>query len=828
MPHRLWPLVVALLCAAAHAQNVPITSVRIYTEPPGARFYVDGEPYSNPQVFLWPQGSKHILQFPTANDNGVSTGCQVSRDLLSQFCFGGWTDSTGTLQSGTSGDVTVTASPSLTWIKAVLSPKYRVAIRFLDAPQLTGLECGAPGNAPQDVLRTGVVFVAGNCYVSNTDVWLGGAVSINAFPFPGFVFNGWSWSGAQVPSFLGTVNIDRPGTLYAQFVAARRVQFITNPPGLKLLIDRTPTPTTSKDQNDNLSANYAPCKQSLNLPPQPPVTIPALCFGEFDFLPGSKHIFAAQTPQFDDSGKYYVFDKFSNGLEQNGVYTADSAVSQRDVITASFVRGVQAAFLTNPPGLKLSVDGRDNWPTYSFVWASGSKHAVSAPLTQVDANGRRWTFEGWSNGGTAALEVVADSPDSGIRLTANYSGLGQLKVTTNPPGIKLNIDGGDCVTPCSVDRQAGTEVVISAPASVAMDPTSRLEFVGWSDGAPLAHSVSVPAEPKTLFANYNRAYRLQVVSDPAGGVDFSTDPYTTDFFFPVDTVVSITANARPGFRFRRWGGDVAGVYNVAQLRMDAPRAVLASLEQTPYIAPAGIKNAAGETPSKTVAPGSIISIFGESLAPRAETGPRNPLAQTLADVVVTVNDRFLPLLFVSPQQINAQVLSDLPDGEYTLRVRWTGKPDVTGTFTISRNSPGLFSKGDPDAPYSMAIHEDGTPVSPDSPANRGEIVTVYGTGFGPFNQRIIDGFAFPDTPAFQLVDPVEISAGDAPIRPEWSGGAAGFAGMTATRFRIPSDLPSTPLVLSVKVNGKASNTVPLPVQNTSPPSVPTTAPPAVQ
>jgi uncharacterized protein (TIGR03437 family) len=83
-------------------------------------------------------------------------------------------------------------------------------------------------------------------------------------------------------------------------------------------------------------------------------------------------------------------------------------------------------------------------------------------------------------------------------------------------------------------------------------------------------------------------------------------------------------------------------------------------------------------------------------------GPRNPLAQTLADVVVTVGDRLLPLLFVSPQQINAQVLSDVPDGEHTLRVRWTGKPDVTGTFVVSRNSPGLFSVlGDSDLKYSI-------------------------------------------------------------------------------------------------------------------------------
>ena len=815
MLNRLYPFIaLILLCFGASAQDATISSIRIYTEPSGARFYVDGQPYSNPQVFLWPQGSKHIVQFPTSDSDGKSTGCQMSRDLTSQFCFSSWTDSTGKLSQGSSEMITVTADPSLTWLKASLTAKYRLALRFLDLPSgVAQIDCtAAPGNAPQDVLRTGVVVIGGICYGSSADIWAGGAITVNAFPFPGFVFRSWNYNGATTTSYATTINVDRPATLLAEFLPAKRVQFKTDPSGLKLLIDRTTTPTTQVEQNDYLSGNYAPCKQSLNLPPQPPVTIPALCFAEFDFLPGSKHILAAPTPQLDASGKYYVFDKFSNGLEQNGIYTTDSNTSVRDVITAQFVPGVQAAFLTVPSGLKLNIDGRENWPTYSFVWGIGSKHTVSAPATQVDSSGRKWTFQAWSNGGDPSQEVTANSPDVGMRMTAVYSGLGQLKITTNPSGIKIKVDATECLTPCTVDRDAGTEITIVAPQSVQVDDVNRLDFLGWSDNGASAHTVKVSADAKTLFANYNRAYRLITTSDPSGGADFSFDPASPDSFYPADSVVAVTATPRPGYRFRRWGGDLAGVYNIGRLTMDSPHVVLASLDRIPYIAPAGIKNAAGDTPDKTVGPGSIISIFGESLAPALEVGPRNPLAQTLADVVVTVNDRILPLLFVSPQQINAQVLSDLPDGDYTLRVRWTGHPDVTGSFTIARNSPGLFSQAaDGDIRYSTAKHEDGSPITPDSPAKRGETITVYGTGFGPYSQKIIDGFTFPDPSDYLVVDPVEVNAGGVSIRPEWSGGAPGFAGMTATRFRVP-DSASAAVDLAVRVNGKTSNSVVLPVQ----------------
>jgi uncharacterized protein (TIGR03437 family) len=180
---------------------------------------------------------------------------------------------------------------------------------------------------------------------------------------------------------------------------------------------------------------------------------------------------------------------------------------------------------------------------------------------------------------------------------------------------------------------------------------------------------------------------------------------------------------------------------------------------------------------------------------------------------VTVNDRILPLLFVSPEQINAQLLSDLPDGEYTLRVRWTGKPDVTGTFTVVRNAPGLFSRqSDDNRPLSVALHEDGSVITDESPARRGEVVTVYGTGFGPYRNKVIDGFIFPEPSDYRLADPVEVRLGDLVVQPEWAGGAPGYVGTVATRFRISDQLPSSRVELKVTINGKASNAVVLPVE----------------
>ncbi len=808
-----------LSCTAAWGQTATISSVRISTDPSGARFYVDGQLYHAPQVFLWPAGSKHIVQFPTTlNRDGSYTPCHFSNDQNYQYCLTGWTDSTGTLASGAAAAQTFTASPGLTWITAGVRVLYKVNLRFMDPPLGDTAAprdgCASPGDAPQDYLRTGIVFLGGNCYGWSTNLWVpGGAVALNAIPYPGFVFIGWNINGATFDSYLKTFNIDRVTTILAQFAPAKRVQFITDPVGMNLLIDRTKTPTAAVGIQDLLSPTHAPCRTGMTLPPAPPITISALCLGEFDFQVGSKHMFAAVTPQLDRVGKWWVFDRFSNGIEQNGVYTADTNTSVRDVITAKFVPGVQAAFLTNPVGLKLKIDGRDNWQSYSFVWALDSTHTVTAPATQVDASGRTWTFQGWSNGGSASQGIVADGGFANARLVANYSGLGQVKILTNPSGVKLMVDGGECTTPCTINKEPGAEISISAPASVAVDDTSRLNFLGWSDGAASTRSYRMTGDSTTIFANYGYSYRLLTATDPENGADIHADPSSADGFFPAGQVVTLTATVRSGFKFRRWNGDAAGLYNVVQVTMSCPQSVIVSLDRVPYIAPAGVKNAAGETPDDTVAPGSIIAIYGESLAPRLEVGPSNPLAQTIADVVVTVNDRILPLLFVSPRQINAQVLSDLPDGDYTLKVQWTGKPDVIGTFTISRNAPGLFTKAAEDGRLlSVALHEDGSAVTDESPARRGELVTIYGTGFGPYRQKVIDGFILPDPSNYELADSVELNAGDVTLQPDWTGGAPGFVGTMATRFRVTDQLPSSRVDLKVTINGKCSNVVALPVE----------------
>ncbi len=797
----------AVSAASLYGQDV-VSSVQVSTIPSGAMFTVDGAQYTSAAFFTWAKGSKHTLTFVA---NSGST-LQANESQGTRYTFGGWKDSKGQLLPASEIVQVVTADPTITSYVASVTVEFRVQLKLQDPLSSPGspAACGAPGSQTAGTPRAGVVYLGGTCYWADATLYLpAGVVSLNAFPYPGYVFEGWTSNIGVLDSYLRQFVLQAPITLAARFSPAKRVRFLTVPANFQVLIDRTPTPTSST----------VPCVTEALQPPfitgGPFSGQSPLCLGEFDFATGSQHILSAPSPQSDGTGKLFVFDSWSIGGGQNTIYTAKTT-NIPETITATFVPGARVSFLTTPTVLKLKVDGRDNWPSLNFVWAIGSKYTVSAPAEQFDAAGRKYVFKGWSNGGAATQEVLVDASaatNGGMRLIANYELLNRTVIGSTVPGLKVKVDGVDCLTPCSVDRPNGVTANVSAPLTVPLSDVSRYEFTVWQDGGAADRTVTFSKDYQTVNANYRISNKLTAVSDPEGGADIRFDPSSVDGFYPADTSVTVTAAVKPGYKFRRWEGDMDGTFRTGSVFLSVPRIVRAMLDRVPYIAPAGVKNSAGDTPVQGVAAGSIISIYGANLAARYEVGPANPLAQSIAGVVLLLGDRLLPIVYVSPEQINALLPDDLIDGAYSLRVKTEGLPDVTAPFTVVRNAPGLFANAINQKQYVLALHEDGTAVTPDSPARRNELVTLLGTGFGPYTRRVPEGFAVPDTPVAPLADSAEVVAGALRLQPTFTGAAPGFVGVASSKIRIIADLPgASSLELRIVVNGQDSNTVLLPIE----------------
>jgi uncharacterized protein (TIGR03437 family) len=754
----VWLAIFAAFAPVVEAQDLG-TRVQISTTPDGPYYMVDGMNYQHATSAVWPTGSKHLLAVQSMVQNGVTN--------KARYTFQNWTADKSTLPGG--NVVTITADPALSSIVANFSAEYALTLVF--------------GDCPDPSCAAGKIYADSTAYTSSAEMWSapGTVVTLLAVPNAGYVFDRWEPGPNQViQGPLNKVTLNTPTMVYPRFQVARKVNITTDPPGLNVYADRIQVPTPTS----------------------------------LDWGWSTIHSVGAVTPQVDKYGTWWVFNSWSDGGAPTHAYTVAASNTQVN-LTANYVRGTAIAFQTSPPGLKLMIDGRDNWLSYGFVWGIGETHHVQAPAKQTDSQGRTWTFSSWSNGGAESQDITvpAEAVDQGgMRFTATYSALGRMVINSSM-GVSVKVDGTDCATPCTVERPAGTAVQVSAPASVAMSEGARADFMGWpGSGTTKADwTYTLNADPLNLNLDFHVMNRLVAAADPPEGASWRIQPSSPDGYYDAQAVVTLNVAAQPGFRFRSWDGDLTGNKPNGVLLMSSPRAVQARLDRVPYIAPAGLLNGAGSTPQSGVAAGSVLSIFGASLAPATTTGPLSPMAQTLEGVTVKLADRLLPLFFVSPGQINAQLPDDVQPGDQTLTVSAEGMPDVQARFTVVRNAPGLFPQMVDEQAYAISFHEDGSLVTADAPARHGETLTVYGTGFGPADRVRPVGFPIPLAPAFTVVDPATVKIGDIEV-PAEAFAVPGKVAIDAVRFKLADDVPSGDAQLVVRINGQDSNTVLLIVQ----------------
>jgi len=182
----------------------------------------------------------------------------------------------------------------------------------------------------------------------------------------------------------------------------------------------------------------------------------------------------------------------------------------------------------------------------------------------------------------------------------------------------------------------------------------------------------------------------------------------------------------------------------------------------------GVVNGAGYQPGIT--PGAWLTIFGDDLA--KTTRAWNPatdiidrkLPSTLDGVSVTINGKAASVFYVSPSQLNVQAPSDVATGPVQVVVSNSDGVSDPVTAEIQTILPGFFLF---DRYYVAAVRSDGSYVGPaglmqgltTTPARAGEIISLFGTGFGPTNPSVNSGEVFEGSAS--LANAVEIRVGSA-------------------------------------------------------------------
>lgn len=225
----------------------------------------------------------------------------------------------------------------------------------------------------------------------------------------------------------------------------------------------------------------------------------------------------------------------------------------------------------------------------------------------------------------------------------------------------------------------------------------------------------------------------------------------------------------------------------------------------PVISPGAIVNAASFAPPPVpVAPGSIISLFGVNFASEIVSATAVPLPTSLANVSVRLNGTLLPLFFVSPSQINAQVPYDAAIGNATVTVTNQAGTSTSESLTIGPAAVGIFQYGG--STRAVTLNQDGTPNSPENPESRGRVIVAYLTGQGAVDPAIPTGEAASLTILSPAVGSSVATIGGENAKVLFLGLAPGFVGVAQANIEIPANSAtgsSVPVVISV--DGQASN-----------------------
>ena len=206
--------------------------------------------------------------------------------------------------------------------------------------------------------------------------------------------------------------------------------------------------------------------------------------------------------------------------------------------------------------------------------------------------------------------------------------------------------------------------------------------------------------------------------------------------------------------------------------------------------------------SGRLAPGSIGTIFGSSLASSTAAASTFPLPTALGSTMVYVNDVAAPLLYVSPVQINFQVPWQAVPGQGSVLVISNEGFSNFLSFQIAPAAPGLF-----EGVLSSAW---GAPLRS---VHAGEYVTIYATGLGPVQNPPATGAALPDAAISSLQTMPTVTIGGLPAMVPFAGLAPPgpnpySAGLYQINALVPANTPTGDLVpVVVSVGGIQSNTI---------------------
>ncbi len=215
----------------------------------------------------------------------------------------------------------------------------------------------------------------------------------------------------------------------------------------------------------------------------------------------------------------------------------------------------------------------------------------------------------------------------------------------------------------------------------------------------------------------------------------------------------------------------------------------------PAITQSGVVN--GASFRDGIQAGSWVAIFGQNLAAgvRALTSAdlvNGNMPTSLGGVNVNINNKPAFLYYVSPTQINVLAPADSGTGAVSVTVTNSAGTSTAASATLLEVAPALFATNGNVA----AVRPDGTVVDGGTVAAKpGEVLELFGTGFGPMSPAVAPGVVFQGSAP--LTNPATVAIGGVQATVSYAGLVG--TGLYQLNVAVPALANGTyPVLVTVK------------------------------
>ena len=441
--------------------------------------------------------------------------------------------------------------------------------------------------------------------------------------------------------------------------------------------------------------------------------------------------------------------------------------------------------------------------------------------------------------------VAAVSPDSSrVYVTNQQDGtvsvidalanavVAAVPVGARPFGVAVSPDGSKVY----VANSGGSTVSVIDTGTNAVSGTITLPFpvtpwmVAFSvDGSKAyvtdngyGHVYVISTATDTVTGSFQPAsYNQGVAFSPNGAMAFVTDASgaVTVVDAVTDTVLrSVALGGNPAGVAFSSDGSKAYVANgslnevqVVDTNSFAVTSIATPVQPTGFgifIQPGGAPVAAavgnGFTFLDGESPGGLIVIRGMNLASGSITAGGGPFPTMLGATVVLMNGTPIPLLYVSPTQINAQIPVESLVSLASIQVVNGTEVSNRVQFPVRSAAPGIPYYVLNGANRAAAQNGDGSSNSQANPAAAGSLMTIFFTGVGPVTNPVATGMIAPLAPLSNAELEVTVSIGGMVLEPSFAGLSPGSIALAQANVEVPVLAPGDYPVI-VTVGGFSSN-----------------------